>query len=82
MIKYVPNRQTKSAMLKEERFFSTMDELKAYITEKSIRYFHYIGSDRTPQITFSDSYGDDAVARWNNVRAVFVSRNCVGYCGE
>ena len=82
MIRYVPNLESKSAMLKEESVFSTLDDLKAYIMEKSVRYFHYVGSDKAPQLAFSDSYGDDPLAGWKNVRAVLVSRICVGYCGE
>lgn len=89
MIRFIPDRSSLSASLKEERVFDSLEELRDHLYDSLCRFCSFIGSSECPgldQICISDVQGDDPLTGYKNVRTVTVSLHsvlhCVGLCGE
>ena len=81
MIRYIPVRDSLSASVKEERTFSTKDDLMSFLLEKTALFFQYIGKDVLPKITFGDS-SECRMIGWKECCSIILDGRTIGFCGE
>ena len=85
MIKYRPVRGSLSASIKEERTFSTMEEMFHFLYDMAVRMARYTGADLPDpdDIVIAGDASDNLITGYKNERSVmFQNIRCIGYCGE